>query len=97
MINPDDMDGMKPIADVLGGLDILDLPDGYAVLEAVVLVKCLDKDGHLAWVQRWTKGLHIVEVLGATSTMRALNERDAVEMYGARVIFDLTTSDGGGC
>lgn len=72
---------MRPIGDVLPGVEIIELADGYTPLEAVVLVKCLDADGHIAWVQRWSEGLHIVEVLGAATTMRALNERQAVEMY----------------
>lgn len=83
MINPDEIDpgDFRPAGELLAGIRLLDLPPGYQVLEAVVLLKCLDEDGHLAWVQRWTRGLHLIEVLGATSCMRALNERDAVSLY----------------
>lgn len=72
---------MVPIGEALPGMEINQLPKDYVPMECVVLVKCLDEEGGTAWIQRWTEGLHLVEVTGATTVMQALNKRDAVNMY----------------
>lgn len=84
-MDPDYTSELRPVAEVIGGLEIMPLPPGYQPMEAVVLVKSLDEDGHVCWVQRWTQGLHLIEVLGASTAMARLNERDAVDMYAPEV------------
>lgn len=70
-----------PIAEVLPGIDLLTLPDGYVPLDLVVSVKCVDSDGDVCWIQRYTKNIHTVEALGALRAHVALCERDVLAMY----------------
>src|SRR5947208_15140090 len=54
-----------PIADVLSGLEVHPLEPGWSALEAFVLVKALDEDGHTSWAYRTTHRLNREELLGA--------------------------------
>jgi len=60
-----DPDVRQPIADVLPGLEIHPLPAGETPLEAFVLIKTLDADGHPEWSYRTTHRLNREELLGA--------------------------------
>jgi hypothetical protein len=54
-----------PVGEALPGLSVHSLPDGWTPLSAIVLVKCLDEDGHSSWAFRTTDGLNDEELLGA--------------------------------
>jgi hypothetical protein len=83
LINPDDLtpENFVPIEELMPGLKLMKLPDGYTALEVVCNIKSLDAEGHIAWVQRWSRGLHIIEVTGASGVMHALNLRSAIDLY----------------
>jgi hypothetical protein len=55
----------KPIAEVLQGLEIHPLETGWTAIEALVLMKCLDEEGHATWAYRTTHRLNREELLGA--------------------------------
>lgn len=55
----------KPIGEVLNGLTIRPLDDGYTPLDAAVVVKTIDEDGDICWVTRYTSGPHTIEFIGA--------------------------------
>lgn len=46
------------------GLDIVNMPDGYTPLSALVVVKVLDEEGNVAYVPRASDSLSSVEALG---------------------------------
>ena len=54
-----------PIGQVLGdGFRVPELLPGWTALEGIVLVKCLDAEGHPSWAFRETEGMNIEEVIG---------------------------------
>lgn len=55
----------RPIAEVLQGLEVHPLEPGWTAIEALVLMKCLDSDGHVSWAYRTTNRLNREELLGA--------------------------------
>lgn len=62
----DDADDVRvPVADVLRGLEVHRLEDGWTPLEAFVLMKCLDEAGEPTWSYRTTHRLNREELLGA--------------------------------
>jgi len=61
----DDPDDRVPIADVLPGLEIHPLTTGATAMEAFVLIKLLDGEGHSTWAYRTTHSLNREELLGA--------------------------------
>jgi hypothetical protein len=54
-----------PVGEALNGLEVYPLPTGWTALEAIVLVKCIDEEGHASWAFRMTDGLNDEELLGA--------------------------------
>lgn len=77
-----DADEAQPVGDVLGaGFRIAPLPAGWTPLEGVVLVKCLDEDGHATWAFRTTYGLSDEEMLGALTVRQQLALRETVADY----------------
>lgn len=56
----------RPVADVLGGLEVDELSAGDTPLEAVLVIKVLPADpaAGVAWVYRTTPGLEGAEELG---------------------------------
>jgi hypothetical protein len=71
----DDPEVRKPIGEVLDGLEIHPLTSGGTALEAFVLVKLLDDDGHTTWAYRTTHQLNREELLGALVVHTALLRR----------------------
>lgn len=69
------------LADVLPGFSIHQLPDGWTPLEAIVLVKCLDEEGHSSWAFRTTPNLNDEELLGALMVRTDLLRRELLEAY----------------
>ena len=61
----------KPIGEVLSRIEIQPLDDGDVALEACVLVKAVDKDGQVCWIERNTDGPHQLEFLGAIEAAKA--------------------------
>jgi len=55
----------KPIGDVLSGVEIQPLPEGWVVLGFHAMLKCLDEDGDVNWISRYTEDGHYIESLGA--------------------------------
>ena len=54
-----------PIEQVLRGLELHPLVEGETAIEAFVLVKSLDNEGHTSWSYRTTNRLNREELLGA--------------------------------
>lgn len=54
-----------PVAEVLSGLEVHPLEEGDTPVEAFVLVKILDNQGHVSWSYRTTHRLNREELLGA--------------------------------
>ncbi|WP_148256525.1 hypothetical protein [Kribbella flavida] len=67
----------EPIGRVLGdGFQIPPLLPGWTALDGIVLVKCLDDEGHSSWAFRETEGLNVEEAIGAlTVQLDMLRER----------------------
>jgi hypothetical protein len=53
------------VEQVLPGMTLHALPDGWTPVEALVLIKCLDEDGDPTWVYRTTAKPNREELLGA--------------------------------
>ena len=73
----------KPIEEVLRGITIHPLPEGWSPLEGIVLVKCLDEDGHPLWAFRTTAGLNDEELLGALTVRLELLRAELLEAFSA--------------
>lgn len=71
----------RPIRDVVGGVEVSPLPEGWTPLEAVLLVKCLDSDGHVSWAFRRSPGLNDEELLGVLTVRTDLLRRYLLECY----------------
>lgn len=54
-----------PVEQVLRGLELHPLLAGETAIEAFVLIKVLDADGHVGWSYRTTNRLNRQELLGA--------------------------------
>lgn len=55
----------------LSGLTFKDLPEGSVPLEAVLLVKLLDKNGKVRYAETTTRGLTSTEALGMVTSCEA--------------------------
>lgn len=71
----------KPIGEVLNGIEIAPLDDGDVALEALLLVKTVDDEGRVCWVERMTDGLHQLEWLGAVTAAKARLTRTSLENW----------------
>lgn len=72
-------DPTLPIADVLPGVEVSALPDGWTPLEAAFLVKCLGEDGSPKWALRMTNGINEEELLGALVIHTELLKKDMLD------------------
>lgn len=73
----------KPIGDVVGPLEVMELPEGYIALDAVMVVKTLNPEGEIAWHTRYTKDPHAIEFLGALEAAAMLIKQDIFNQYDA--------------
>ncbi|HZC99122.1 MAG TPA: hypothetical protein VFA46_02690 [Actinomycetes bacterium] len=73
--------GRKPIEQVLAGLQLHPLPEGWTPLEGIVLVKCLDQEGHPVWAFRTTGDLNDEELLGALTVRTDLLRKELLEAF----------------
>jgi hypothetical protein len=74
-------DSRKPIEQVLSGLWIHPLPEGWTPLEGIVLVKCLGEQGHPLWAFRTTGGINEEELLGALTVRTDLLRQELLEAF----------------
>jgi hypothetical protein len=58
-------DDRRPIEQVLPGMGLHPLPDGYTPVEAFVIIKSLDDEGDVSWSFRTTHRPNRQEILGA--------------------------------
>lgn len=70
-----------PAGEVLPGIDLMRLPEGYTPLSAIVLVKTLDDDGDVCWLTRYAKDLSGIESLGALHTAVITLSEDIKNSY----------------
>ena len=73
----------RPIGEVLDGLRVPPLPEGWTPIDAVNMVKCLDEDGEVRWSVRATQGMSMEEVLGALISRTDLLRKDLLAEYDA--------------
>jgi hypothetical protein len=71
----------RPIGEVLSGIEVKVLPEGYMPLEVGLMIKTLDPDGDVCWVNRWTRGPHSIEFLGALHAAILTMGNDIVQAY----------------
>lgn len=65
-----------PIAEALLGLEVHPLEPGDTAIEAFVLLKLLDSDGHTSWGYRTTNRLNREELLGALIVQVAVLKKE---------------------
>jgi len=80
-VSDDDSPDRRPIGDVLPGMELHPLDAGWTALEAFVVVKCLDDNGHTTWAYRTTNRLNREELLGALVVHTELLRRELVEEW----------------
>lgn len=71
----------KPIGEVLPGVEIQPLPDGWVPLEIASMVKCLDDEGDVNWISRYTVQQHYIEALGAMQAAVLMLEQQVRDGY----------------
>lgn len=78
---PEESEDRRPVADVLKGLEVHPLEDGWTAIEAFVLVKCLDESGESTWAYRTTNRLNREELLGALVVHADLLRKELVSEW----------------
>ena len=73
------MEPKVPIGDVLRGLSISALPEGWTALETLCMVKCLGEDGSPKWAMRMSDGINEEELLGALVIHTELLKKDMLD------------------
>jgi hypothetical protein len=72
----------QPIGQVLGdGFRVPPLLPAWTALEGIVLVKCLDDEGHPSWAFRETEGMNVEEVIGALTIQLDMLRERAVDAF----------------
>ncbi|MCA1822712.1 MAG: hypothetical protein ABR520_10750 [Mycobacteriales bacterium] len=74
-------DERVPAADVLRGMRLHPLPDGWSPVSAIALIRCVDQDGDAVWAFRTTPGLDEEELLGALTVRTDLLRKELLEAY----------------
>jgi hypothetical protein len=77
----DEDEARVPVSDVLRGLEVHALEEGWTPLEAFVLMKCLDDAGETTWSYRTTHRLNREELLGALMVHVDVLRRELVEEW----------------
>ncbi|MFI0424315.1 hypothetical protein [Spongiactinospora sp. 9N601] len=70
-----------PIGQALNGLNVYSLPQGWTALAAIVLVRCIDEEGHSTWAFRTTDGMNDEELLGALTVRTDLLRHKLYDAY----------------
>lgn len=71
----------KPVGEVLGNMEICDLPKGCVPLDGVFVVKALDGEGVAQWYTRSTRTTTNFETLGALQVAHRLHLDGVIESY----------------
>lgn len=66
--------------DLLGTLELEEMPESVTPLDAIVFVKALDEDGEVTWFTRMTRTINNIELIGMleVAKTRALNAQTEV-------------------
>jgi hypothetical protein len=70
-----------PVEQVLPGMALHPLPEGWTPVEAFVLMKCLDDEGGASWVYRTTAAPNREELLGALVVHTEVLRRELVREW----------------
>jgi hypothetical protein len=70
-----------PVEQVLPGMSLHPLQQGWTPVEAFVLVKCLDEHGGASWVYRTTAAPNREELLGALVVHTELLRRELLREW----------------
>lgn len=70
-----------PVDQVLPGVALHPLPEGWTPVEAFVLIKCLDDDGDSSWVYRTSARPNREELLGALVVHTDLLRKELLEEW----------------
>lgn len=70
------------ITDVLGPVRIHPLPERWTPVEAIVLIKSLDEEGHSSWCYRTTHPPNREELLGALIAHTDLLRKELLDEWG---------------
>lgn len=62
-------------------LDAPDLPEGEQIIEAVVLLKCMDGEGRVSYYHRYSKGLGGPETLGMVMQAKIMMETEVQNYF----------------
>jgi hypothetical protein len=67
--------------DLMRGLSFLPLPSGWTPVDAIVMVKCIDEEGHPTWAYRTTESINDEELLGALTVRLELQKQKVLQDY----------------
>ena len=67
-----------PVEQVMTGMRLHPLPDGWTPVDALVLMKCLDETGRVTWLYRTTAVPNREELLGALMVHTDLLRKELV-------------------
>lgn len=56
-------------------LEVRDLPEGYVMLDAIVLIKVLNAEGEVRFIEQFGKTLNLMERYGMTTSARDTVQR----------------------
>jgi hypothetical protein len=71
----------RPVGEILRGLTIGELPDGWTPLEALIIVQCLDNNGTSQWAWRSTGDLSNRALIGALVVQLDIARQQAIEEF----------------
>jgi hypothetical protein len=71
----------RTAGEVLGDVLLKPLPDGWTALEGIVLVKCLDHEGHPSWAFRQTDGINAEETIGALVIQLDMLKEQVIDLF----------------
>lgn len=74
-------DERVPIDEALPGFKIHTLDEGWTPLQAFVLIKALDDEGHPVWSFRTSEPFNLEELLGALDVQRETLRRKLVRQW----------------
>lgn len=74
-------------------LDLIDLPENTIPIGVACLVKIIQSDGSVSFVQRYSPDLNMMELIGMLETSLDLIRRDSMDQF-IRVDFEDEDDDG---
>jgi hypothetical protein len=79
-------DGRAPVEEVVKGLTIYPLEEGWTALDCLLLIKCFDEEGNSTWAFRATQGLPREELLGALTVHREVLLQELLDEWEPDVL-----------